>query len=115
MIRQFRIDLRKIEGDGEFHCPTCGSTLSPDDYSGLTYSILAVRNDVEGGVQSATIQCSLCESLIYLEGFDSLSLIQSWIFTFFAEDGFGSRVCRVFLSTYFQEASRRSLYSFRGL
>jgi len=71
MERRFGIDLTKIEGDGEFHCPACGITISPDDYSGLTYNILDVKTKVDGRVEEVIVQCGRCGSIICLDGFDA--------------------------------------------
>ena len=35
-----RLDLKKIDGEGDFPCPKCGATISPDDVSEETYRIL---------------------------------------------------------------------------
>jgi predicted RNA-binding Zn-ribbon protein involved in translation (DUF1610 family) len=29
----YTVDLTKIDGDGSFPCPRCGTTISPDDES----------------------------------------------------------------------------------
>jgi len=71
MERRFRIDLTKIEGDGEFNCPVCGITISPDDYSGLTYDILDVKTKADGTVEEVIVQCGRCGSTICLDGFDA--------------------------------------------
>jgi len=72
MERRFRIDLTKIEGDGEFCCPACGLTISPDDFSGLAYRILDVKAKVDGRAEEVIVQCGTCGSIIYLDGFDLL-------------------------------------------
>ena len=72
MERRFRIDLRRIEGDGEFYCPSCGTIISPDDYSELTYRILDIKTKVDGRVEEVIVQCTKCESIICLNGFDAL-------------------------------------------
>ena len=72
MDRRFRIDLREIEGDGEFHCPACGVTISPDDYSGLTYWILDVKTKIDGRVEEVIVQCGTCGIIICLDGIDLL-------------------------------------------
>jgi len=72
MEQKFQIDLRKIKGKGEFRCPACGTTISPDDYSGLTYSILNVKTKVDGRVEEVIVQCRNCGSIIILDGFDLL-------------------------------------------
>jgi len=72
MDRRFRIDLTEIEGDGEFHCPACGRTISPEDYSGLTYCILDVKTKADGRLEEVIVQCGTCGSIICLDGFDLL-------------------------------------------
>jgi len=69
---RFRIDLREIGGEGEFICPTCGATISPDDYSGLTYRVLRTKRKENGTVKEVTLRCGGCGSTICLEGFDLL-------------------------------------------
>ena len=36
---RFRIDLKKLEGDGSFPCPNCGAIISPEDESNKVYII----------------------------------------------------------------------------
>jgi len=55
MEQGFQIDLRKIEGEGEFPCPNCGNIISPNDYSELTYCILDVKTKVDGRVEEVII------------------------------------------------------------
>jgi len=73
MTRRFKIDLRKIEGEGEFPCPVCGELISPDDESGVTYGVVETIADEDGDVQEVTIQCRKCRSLIQLVGFEALA------------------------------------------
>ncbi|MBS7639271.1 MAG: hypothetical protein QW600_02360 [Candidatus Bathyarchaeia archaeon] len=68
----YRIDLTKIEGEGDFPCPSCGSIISPDDESGLVYEIIDVRTDEEGRLKDLLIVCKRCGSEICLEGFEML-------------------------------------------
>jgi len=70
MERRFRIDLTEIEGYGEFHCPSCGEVISPDDYSGVTYRILDIKKKEDGTVKEITVQCGTCRSIICLDGFN---------------------------------------------
>ena len=72
MEQRFRIDLRETEGNGQFSCPACGTTISPDDFSGLTYSILDVKTKVDGRMDEAIIQCGTCGSIVCLSGFGLL-------------------------------------------
>ena len=66
MERRFRINLRETKGDGQFNCPTYGITISPDDYSVLTYCILDIKTKVDGRVEEVIIQCGTCGSIICL-------------------------------------------------
>ena len=36
----YLIDLAKIRGNGDLHCPKCGTTISPDDETEDNYCIL---------------------------------------------------------------------------
>jgi len=75
MEQRFKVDLRMVEGDGEFPCPACNQIISPEDESGVTYGVLEVETGRDGTLQDATIQCRKCGSLIRLEGFDLLNEI----------------------------------------
>ena len=67
----FRIDLTKIEGEGDFPCPSCGEIMSPDDESGIPYDV--VKLDVkEDALEGLTIICNRCKSLIQILGFEEL-------------------------------------------
>lgn len=68
----FQVDLTTIEGNGEFPCPNCGILISPDDFSEETYSVLSMSED-ENNLESMTLQCNECESIITLNGFTQLS------------------------------------------
>lgn len=68
----FHVDLTKIDGDGDFPCPSCGKIMSPDDESGITYDIVdvKVKND---SLERLIIICSNCGSQIHLTGFENLN------------------------------------------
>lgn len=70
----FVIDLSKIKGSGEFKCPKCGTTISPDDQSEEVYIILEpiVKND---RLEKIVLQCNTCRSKISLTGFHALGKI----------------------------------------
>ena len=66
-----RVDLARIDGCGEFSCPRCGATISPDDDSEEAYTILdskVKRNDLE----EIVIRCNTCSGHIHLTGFSLL-------------------------------------------
>jgi 5-methylcytosine-specific restriction endonuclease McrA len=64
----YTIDLTKIDGDGAFSCPKCGTVISPDDESDQVYHI--VETKVEGDALSELILvCGKCGSSIKLVGF----------------------------------------------
>ncbi len=74
-IHAYRIDLTRIEGNGDFPCPRCGTKLSPDDETEETYTILGSRaNDY--GLEEIAIQCNRCSSHIHLTGFSMLQKIK---------------------------------------
>jgi len=67
------LDLTKIQGNGDFPCPNCGVTISPEDESDDVYIILEekVRNDA---LEELVIQCNNCSSRIRLTGFPILEM-----------------------------------------
>ena len=72
MARSLKIDLREIEGDGNFLCPTCKEVISPDDESGLTYDVVEIKTKEDGSMEDVIIKCKKCGSIIHLVGFEAL-------------------------------------------
>jgi len=73
----YKVNLTKINGDGDFPCPRCGSIMSPDDEWEKAYSILGSKatND---GLEEIVIRCNKCSSHVHLTGFSLLqTLIQN--------------------------------------
>lgn len=64
----YTIDLRKIEGTGEFLCPCCGVKISPDDETEDVYSILEAKVNTDK-LESLLINCNNCKNKILLTGF----------------------------------------------
>jgi len=64
----YRVDLTKIEGAGDFPCPSCGAIISPDDETETVYTILEAKMKRES-LESLIIQCNRCGSEIRLVGF----------------------------------------------
>jgi len=64
----YTIDLTKIDGDGAFPCPKCGTIISPDDETEEAYQIVEtrVKNDE---LAELTLMCNKCGSTIRLVGF----------------------------------------------
>ena len=64
------IDLTRIDGDGAFPCPKCGTVISPDDETDQTYQIVEtkVRNDQ---LTELILTCNKCGTTIKLTGFMS--------------------------------------------
>jgi len=64
----YTIDLTKIDGDGAFPCPKCGTMISPDDESEELYHIVEtkVKNDE---LAELILTCNKCGSTIKLTGF----------------------------------------------
>lgn len=69
----YKVDLTKIQGDGDFQCPKCGTTISPDDETNEVYSIMetTVRNE---SLDELIIQCKKCRSKIRLIGFSIINI-----------------------------------------
>jgi hypothetical protein len=68
----FKVNLTTIEGDGEFPCPNCHTLIAPDDVSEEVYSVLSIEEE-EDRLESMTIQCNTCKSMITLNGFELLA------------------------------------------
>jgi transcription initiation factor IIE alpha subunit len=66
----FQVDLTKIDGDGSFPCPKCGSVVSPEDESEKTYRIVNTKV-VNDQLVELVIECSHCGSTIRLTGFEA--------------------------------------------
>jgi DNA-binding transcriptional ArsR family regulator len=67
----YKVELTKIKGMGEFSCPVCRSTISPDDVEEKTYKILEVRGEGEI-LDEIIIQCNKCQATISVTGFEEL-------------------------------------------
>lgn len=69
-MSEVEVDLTKIDGDGAFPCPSCGTVLSPDDESDTIYTI--VNPEVKGkNLEALHIKCRKCKTKIKLIGFCS--------------------------------------------
>jgi len=64
----YTVDLTKIDGDGAFPCPKCGTIISPDDETEEAYQIVQtkVKNDE---LAELILMCNKCGSTIRLVGF----------------------------------------------
>ena len=64
----YTVDLTKIDGDGAFPCPKCGTIISPDDESEENYQIVntKVKNDE---LAELVVICKKCGITIKLVGF----------------------------------------------
>jgi predicted RNA-binding Zn-ribbon protein involved in translation (DUF1610 family) len=64
------VDLTKIDGDGAFPCPKCGTMISPDDETDETYQIVEtkIKNDE---LTELVLTCNKCSTTIRLVGFMS--------------------------------------------
>jgi predicted nucleic-acid-binding Zn-ribbon protein len=68
----YNVDLTKIEGAGDFPCPKCGATISPEDETEAVYTILETKMKKES-LEELIIQCNRCGTEIRLVGFLSQS------------------------------------------
>lgn len=73
-----KLDLTKIDGNGDFPCPNCGVVISPEDESEDVYTILEekVRND---SLEEMLIKCNKCGNQISLTGFSFLENDSSYV------------------------------------
>jgi DNA-directed RNA polymerase subunit RPC12/RpoP len=75
-IHAYKIDLTKIEGNGDFACPRCGTKISPDDETEAIYSILGSKVN-SNGLEEVMIRCNKCSSHIHLTGFSLLQEMET--------------------------------------
>jgi uncharacterized C2H2 Zn-finger protein len=73
-IHVYKLDLTKIDGNGDFSCPKCGAIISPDDVTEEAYSILETKVN-KFGLGELVIRCNRCTSQIHLTGFSLLQKI----------------------------------------
>ncbi|MGD0646002.1 MAG: hypothetical protein ABSA75_13940 [Candidatus Bathyarchaeia archaeon] len=71
----YELDLTKIEGRGDFLCPRCGTSISPDDCNEEAYSILEPKVSSHG-LEELVIRCNTCGSQLHLIGFSLLQKLQ---------------------------------------
>ena len=64
----YTIDLTKIDGDGAFPCPKCGTLISPDDETEETYQIVETKVK-DDDLEELVLSCKKCGTTIKLTGF----------------------------------------------
>lgn len=72
--RVYRVDLTKIDGNGDLSCPQCGIVISPDDATEEKYTVLEPKIN-SMGLEEVVILCNGCGSRIHLTGFSLLQEI----------------------------------------
>ena len=65
----YKINLAKIDGEGTFPCPKCGTTISPDDESEEVYKIVETKV-INDELAQLVISCNNCKTKIELTGFE---------------------------------------------
>jgi predicted RNA-binding Zn-ribbon protein involved in translation (DUF1610 family) len=70
--KYFEKDVRRLEGKGEFPCPGCGTTISPEDKKEENYRLIRTRTRRDE-LASVTIDCN-CGSQIKIKGFSAKPL-----------------------------------------
>jgi predicted RNA-binding Zn-ribbon protein involved in translation (DUF1610 family) len=64
----YTMDLTKIEGDGSFPCPKCGTIISPEDETEKVYKIVDTKI-INDELVELIVMCRNCGSNIKLSGF----------------------------------------------
>ena len=67
----YTIDLTKIEGDGSFPCPKCGTVISPEDETAEIYKIVHTKI-INDELVELIVMCGNCGSNIKLTGFQQI-------------------------------------------
>ncbi|HTY74873.1 MAG TPA: hypothetical protein VMD05_04825 [Candidatus Nanoarchaeia archaeon] len=65
----YKINLAKIDGEGTFPCPKCGTAISPDDESEEVYKIVETKV-INDELTQLVISCNTCKTKIELTGFE---------------------------------------------
>jgi hypothetical protein len=67
----YQVNLKELQGEGEFPCPGCGIQISPEDETEDVYQIVDTK--VSGDeLEELVIECNRCKSKIRLVGFNVL-------------------------------------------
>ncbi len=66
----YSVDLTKMDGDGSFPCPKCGTIISPEDESEETYRIINTKV-INDQLVELVVECNSCGSAIRLTGFEA--------------------------------------------
>jgi tRNA(Ile2) C34 agmatinyltransferase TiaS len=74
-IHAYKIDLTRIDGRGDFQCPRCGTTISPDDDSEERYVILEAKMNRDE-LDTLVVRCNMCGRQIHLTGFSLLQNLE---------------------------------------
>lgn len=64
----YTIDLTKIDGDGSFPCPKCGTVISPEDETEEFYKIVNTKV-INDELVELVIMCAKCGCSSKLTGF----------------------------------------------
>lgn len=64
----FKIDITQIDGDGDFPCPKCGVTISPEDETETVFKIVNTKVKKQK-LEELGVICNRCGSKIRLVGF----------------------------------------------
>lgn len=70
----YKVDLGKIDSEGDFPCPRCGVNISPEDETENTYSVLEARFEGET-LKEVVIACNRCGSILHLRGFEGCNYL----------------------------------------
>jgi hypothetical protein len=71
-LQVYKIDLTKIQGKGDFCCPKCRVTISPDDETDDVYCIIGTKVR-DKNLEELIIQCQKCRSEIRIIGFSAIN------------------------------------------
>jgi len=71
-IKRYTVDLTKLKGSGDIKCPKCGITISPDDETEETYTVLEAVMEGDN-LDNAILKCNKCQTQICLNGFQLLN------------------------------------------
>lgn len=74
-IHSYVVDFTRMNKNGDFSCPRCGTTISPDDCTEKAYFVQGTKVN-HFGLEEVIVCCNMCQSQIHLTGFPLLQKLE---------------------------------------
>lgn len=74
------VEVAQLDGEGDFSCPICGITISPNDETKRVYEIVDCKFRGQS-LDKLVVRCNNCRSKIQLVGFRQFTQACSCVVT----------------------------------